>query len=53
MYFLLAMAMPDDSVGEMILRNCPEGEGTSLGSGYFASMPPQSQEMFWLSSVEC
>ncbi len=29
MYFMLAMAMPDDSVGEMILRNCPKGEGAA------------------------
>ena len=27
MYFMLAMAMPDDSIGELILRKCVEGEG--------------------------
>jgi hypothetical protein len=29
MYFMLAMAMPDDSIGELILRNCVEGEGAT------------------------
>jgi len=27
LYYALIMAMPEDSVGEMIMRNCPEGEG--------------------------
>jgi len=29
LYFMLVMAMPEDSVGEMIMRNAPTGEGAA------------------------
>ncbi len=50
MYFMLAMAMPADSVGEVILRNYLEAEGAARGG---ASTRPLSRAMLWLSSAGC
>ena len=43
LYFMLVMAMPDDSVGELIMRSCPEGQGACAWQRLLTEYNPQER----------